>query len=228
MSFESATFSLGLAQALLGLQQGRVALATRALEATVNARVDVGAATLRDALLGICALLDGDEEKASGLSRLAVSAARHGGSSVVPMERRNVEIALALCVALDVALGRRYVASRTAAALKRSRLDAVRSLVAVALDGEQGTPGSALADLGGYAAIVGRLRRLRSASRLPLTGTEARILRLMTEGRTTKEIASELGRSPNTVRNHTAAVLQKLGAKSRIEAIALAAEHVTI
>ncbi len=52
-----------------------------------------------------------------------------------------------------------------------------------------------------------------------LTGRELEILTLVGEGKTSREIAEKLYISENTVRNHVRNVLDKLGLKSRFEAV---------
>jgi two-component system NarL family response regulator len=52
-----------------------------------------------------------------------------------------------------------------------------------------------------------------------LTGRELEILGLVGAGKTSKEIADELFISENTVRNHVRNVLDKLGLRSRFEAV---------
>lgn len=52
-----------------------------------------------------------------------------------------------------------------------------------------------------------------------LTGRELEILNLVASGKTSKEIAELLFISENTVRNHVRNVLDKLGMKSRFEAV---------
>jgi PAS domain S-box-containing protein len=54
-----------------------------------------------------------------------------------------------------------------------------------------------------------------------LTPRQTEILRLLERGRSTSQIAQELNISKNTVRNHIADLLGALGAKSRLEAVAL-------
>jgi DNA-binding NarL/FixJ family response regulator len=55
-----------------------------------------------------------------------------------------------------------------------------------------------------------------------LTPRQAEVLRLLEHGRSTKQIAAELGLSQETVRNHVRHVLQALGVHSRLEAVTLA------
>lgn len=57
----------------------------------------------------------------------------------------------------------------------------------------------------------------------PLTARETDVLRLLAQGKTNKEIASELGISERTVKFHVSSVLAKLGAGNRTEAVTIAA-----
>lgn len=72
-----------------------------------------------------------------------------------------------------------------------------------------------------FSAIRDLLRHNGStAGRRPeLTGREIEILGLVGEGKTSKEIAEDLYISENTVRNHVRNILDKLGMKSRFEAV---------
>ncbi|MCK6492042.1 MAG: helix-turn-helix transcriptional regulator [Nitrospira sp.] len=56
----------------------------------------------------------------------------------------------------------------------------------------------------------------------PLTKREQDVLRLMAAGSTTKEIADALFISMVTVRNHIQHIFEKLGAHTRLQALALA------
>lgn len=56
----------------------------------------------------------------------------------------------------------------------------------------------------------------------PLSPRERRVLDLLAEGRSNKEIARELGVSANTVKTHLANLYAKLGARRRTEAVAAA------
>ncbi|MFJ8765213.1 response regulator transcription factor [Streptomyces clavifer] len=67
----------------------------------------------------------------------------------------------------------------------------------------------------------------RLAGRAPGLGTnltprEREALHLLGEGRTTAEISAELGVALNTGRNHVQRVLEKLGARSQLEAVTIA------
>ena len=55
----------------------------------------------------------------------------------------------------------------------------------------------------------------------PLTARESEVLMLISEGKTTKEVAAALFLSPGTVRNYMSLILNKLQVSNRIEAISL-------
>jgi DNA-binding NarL/FixJ family response regulator len=55
-----------------------------------------------------------------------------------------------------------------------------------------------------------------------LTKRQLEVLRLLADGRSTAEIAAELGLSQTTVRNYVAALLAALGAHSRLQAVVAA------
>jgi len=55
-----------------------------------------------------------------------------------------------------------------------------------------------------------------------LTGRERQILRLLSDGRTATGIATELRISVHTCRGHIKSILQKLGAHTQLEAVAIA------
>ncbi|SET53536.1 two component transcriptional regulator, LuxR family [Oceanobacillus limi] len=58
----------------------------------------------------------------------------------------------------------------------------------------------------------------------PLTDREEQVIKLISEGKTTKEIAKQLFLSNGTVRNYVSTILDKLGVSNRIEAIAKSKE----
>jgi len=76
-------------------------------------------------------------------------------------------------------------------------------------------------------ALLDVLRRPGSSSglRLPeaLTPRELEVLQLLAQGLSNKEIAQRLGTSEHTAKFHVNSILGKLGARSRTEAIVLAA-----
>lgn len=75
-------------------------------------------------------------------------------------------------------------------------------------------------------------QRMRESARLAedasfatLTEQELRVLALLTEGKTNKEIAGEIFLSERTVRNYVSSILDKLALSSRAEAAAYAVRH---
>jgi DNA-binding NarL/FixJ family response regulator len=57
---------------------------------------------------------------------------------------------------------------------------------------------------------------------IQLTSRQLDVLRLLAEGRSTAEIATELGLSTTTVRNYIANVLSALGVHTRLQAVVAA------
>ena len=101
---------------------------------------------------------------------------------------------------------------------KGGRLDEVVSAVrSVRSGGIQLEPG-----------VIGEIaQRLNDAPRQAplaqaLTGRELEVLRHLCGGRSGRAIAAELNLSPETVRTHVQAIRRKLGASSRLEAVAIA------
>ncbi|MCO1579832.1 response regulator transcription factor [Crossiella sp. SN42] len=59
----------------------------------------------------------------------------------------------------------------------------------------------------------------------PLTRRELAVLELMARGDTAKEVARALNLATGTVQNHMTRVLDKLGARNKVDAIRLATDH---
>ena len=64
----------------------------------------------------------------------------------------------------------------------------------------------------------------RAQASLGITEREREVLQQLAAGRSNKEIARDLGLSPNTVKTHVARLFEKLGVARRTEAIGLARE----
>ena len=67
-------------------------------------------------------------------------------------------------------------------------------------------------------------RNVAAVRSLGLTPRECEILELLASGRSTKEMARQLGISPNTVKTHVARVYEKLDVQRRIQAVDKARE----
>ena len=80
-------------------------------------------------------------------------------------------------------------------------------------------------------SVLERLRKgkhLRKDERLArLSPQEERILTMVAEGRTNKEIGDELGLAEKTVKNYVSSILSKLEVARRAEAAAYLARHTT-
>jgi DNA-binding NarL/FixJ family response regulator len=72
---------------------------------------------------------------------------------------------------------------------------------------------------------AGRTGRIDTdASREPLTGREAEVVRLMAGGYSNREIAAALGTAEGTVKNHVSSILGKFGVRDRTRAVLKALE----
>jgi DNA-binding NarL/FixJ family response regulator len=71
-------------------------------------------------------------------------------------------------------------------------------------------------------ALVRRTSPGTTRDRTELTPREQEVLALMGAGVGTRDMAARLAVSPNTIRNHVRAVLGKLGASTRLEAVTIA------
>jgi PAS domain S-box-containing protein len=78
--------------------------------------------------------------------------------------------------------------------------------------------------VGVFGLLTGPLDEEPSTPHPHLTPRQAEVLRLLEQGRSTKQIADELHLSPETVRNHVRRLFRALGVNSRLEAVA-AARH---
>lgn len=61
-----------------------------------------------------------------------------------------------------------------------------------------------------------------SPSTTPLSKREREILQKVADGATTRQVASDLGISPHTVKTHLERIFEKLGANDRAQAVAIA------
>ena len=91
-------------------------------------------------------------------------------------------------------------------------VDAVRAAAA----------GEALIAPAMLALLLPKLHRNYRPARSDLTDREVEILGLLAAGRSTRDIAQQLHLSVNTVRNYVQAILTKLDAHSKLEAVATA------
>ncbi|MDR7486220.1 MAG: response regulator transcription factor [Armatimonadota bacterium] len=114
------------------------------------------------------------------------------------------------------------VAGASGYLLKQSRGDELIRAIRVAASG------GSLLDAGVTTALLNRFRRLVSGDEHmpdPLTPQERRILALIAEGKTNREIGAVLRISEKTVKNYVTALLAKLRLKRRTEAAAFAARR---
>ncbi len=114
------------------------------------------------------------------------------------------------------ALAARVVAAGGAGLVsKSSRLEDLEAAVRKVAAGEPAF---------GPGLLAGVLDRLtgRAGGGAALTSRELETLLLLGDGASTEEISERLGVARNTARNHVQRVLEKLGARSKLEAVAIA------
>ena len=76
--------------------------------------------------------------------------------------------------------------------------------------------------VGVFGLFEGRPDNVPTAPHPHLTPRQVEVLRLLEQGRSTKQIAAELHLSTETVRNHIRRLFRALGVNSRLEAVAVA------
>ncbi|MFE0172012.1 response regulator [Streptomyces sp. NPDC059002] len=109
--------------------------------------------------------------------------------------------------------------------LKRARPAEIVHAVRLVAEGESLLFPAAVRQLAGsYGAERGNPAARAALDRAALTEREAEVLRLMARGLTNAEIASGLVVGTETVKSHVSAVLAKLGARDRTQAVIAAYE----
>jgi PAS domain S-box-containing protein len=97
-------------------------------------------------------------------------------------------------------------------------------------DGERFTAELSAVPLARGGHVIGVFGQVKDVEKDPrprapypaLTPRQTDVLRLLEQGRSTKQIANELHLSPETVRNHVRHLLRTLGVHTRLEAVAVA------
>jgi DNA-binding NarL/FixJ family response regulator len=108
--------------------------------------------------------------------------------------------------------------------IKSAGADDVVDAVRRAAEGEMLIPADRLAALLVRRRELAREHRERGELRESLTAREREVLRLMADGLDNRGMAAHLSVSYDTVRTHVRNVLQKLGARSKLEAVVKASE----
>jgi DNA-binding NarL/FixJ family response regulator len=183
-------------------------------ESAVTVELAIGdpelAARVRDVLVegggGFCIVAAGDAPQVLVTDALDEYANRWPEGSRVLALARDIEVADALHLGATGALSADAGAALLRAAVRATALGLT-------------TLPAALRD-----QIVDRPSRQEvegdeDAPTIALTPRELQVLRLMTEGASNKAIARQLGITPHTVKFHVAAIVAKLGASGRTDAV---------
>jgi DNA-binding CsgD family transcriptional regulator len=180
----------------------------------------VGERAVCDAFFALAAIALEHVDDARRLSRRALAAARPQ-LGLSAFESRYRRLARALGAAACTIIGD-TVRGRRGADVRFLREDPdIASLVALAGGGRWE---NAALRVRGYARLVVATRDalLHDARRGVLTGAELGVLRQLAVGKSAPAIARESGRSVHTIRTQTSAIVNKLGARGRGEAVARA------
>ncbi len=138
-------------------------------------------------------------------------------------ERPDVHVVILTSFAEDEVLFEAIAAGADGYVLKQiGSDDLVRALRRV-------SQGESLLDPSLTGRVLAKVRQAKKQERSQafacLTGQEMRILALVAEGKTNREIGDELHLSEKTVRNYVSDMLNKLGLSSRAQAAAFAARN---
>jgi DNA-binding NarL/FixJ family response regulator len=165
------------------------------------------AASLAGQLLPDAVLLDAGEGEAEELDAIARLSTAQPGLPIVALASDHGAVSQALTFGASALLPAAGDAETLAAALRAS----VRGLVSIART-----------DLATLLPQEERIEPARDAPAEALTHRELEVLQWMARGLTNRQIARHLQISEHTVKFHAGAVLGKLNARSRAEAVARA------
>ena len=171
-----------------------------------------------DAALARVALAKGDSEAATVAGRAAL-----GTLEAIMTEDLFLDVQLPAAKALLVA------GSPEEAAAVEDRLRLILTLLVPRILDEnvrvrwlQGPIGRELIKLGGHLVKLDQPAVPTGSSAISLADAETRLLQLLTEGRTNREIAEELDSTEESVTQQLAELFTKIGASSRADATAVA------
>jgi DNA-binding NarL/FixJ family response regulator len=192
-----------VAQGLLALLDGEDGIEAVGHASTLATAYDAVRELEPDVVLMDFRLPDGD----------GVSAARR-----IRDEHEDVQVVMLTGAGDDSVLAAAVDAGCAGFVTKDGRVDEVVRAIRAAAAGEVSIPSERL---GALLANLSRRRHPPSG----LSTRELEVLQLLATGASTSEIVDLLVLSPHTVRNHVRNILAKLGAHSKLEAVAIAARE---
>lgn len=194
--------------------------------------------------MGLRTLLDRREHftivAEAGNAAEAVSAAREAKPDVIVMdirlpdgsgveatreirgERPEAKVIMLTSYADDEAIYGSIMAGASGYLLKQTRGQNLAEAI------ERVSRGESLLDPAVTDKVLERMRSLAKGEEdelAPLSAQERKILALVSEGKTNREIAGEVFLSDKTVKNYVSSILSKLNLRRRSEAAAFMAEH---
>ncbi|HEV2261806.1 MAG TPA: LuxR C-terminal-related transcriptional regulator [Candidatus Rubrimentiphilum sp.] len=223
------------ARALRAAWHGNFARAFTLLQDTPAQQRDNERRALAASQVALYGFLSGMHDAGDAALREAALAIEQTASSAMPAIRAQLFLALAELVRGHGALAHKHLliaeqAARQSAPRLKTFADAVRVLARIQLgQAEASSLAQALenmrsAQFGGIARMIAALPIAPESKEAygSLTAAERNVLELLATGASTKEIAANTGRSPQTVDTHIRSICRKLGCSGRREAVALA------
>jgi len=140
----------------------------------------------------------------------------------IKQENPEVQVIMLTAFADEEALFGAIMAGAAGYILKQARSQSVAEAI------ERAARGESLLDPSVTAQVLQRLRQMASGARdemASLSPQERRVLALIAEGKTNKEIARELYLSEKTVKNYVSNILAKLNLRRRSQAAAFLARR---
>lgn len=219
-----------VARVIWEVGSGNAAAAMRALTSIDAKDVTPAEAAMRDGMLALLYAASGEKRRADELlARPLLVPAQNDYYSRQYVSYAGVYRALAQWILGRGTAARRAIKVDQEALFERDRviINAISSICAMPRGAvtvrqiEQLTEPLAAIELSGYLRF---LRKLLESAIAPihLTPTELEILRELRRGKSTAEIAAELGKATKTVSWHLGELYKKLGCSSRIAAIDVA------
>lgn len=149
-----------------------------------------------------------------------------GADAATGLLRRQREAAIIFLSAdeSDDSIATAVEAGASGYLLKSAPIDEVVESIRRAVEGETLIPAKKLAQLLARRREMHREQAAQAGLMESLTPREREILELMTEGLDNRAVAERLHIEYSTVRSHVRKVLQKLGARSKLEAVVKASE----
>jgi DNA-binding CsgD family transcriptional regulator len=215
-------FALAVSEALLSAWNGSFASARATIMGLLESdRRSIPEAAFCEALLSLFDAADGDAVSARRMAHRALGKTVHHEphEPLFDKRRRRVARVLAACACMiigEYSRGRRALSQNFDPGGYFGQADFERGL------DEEGAP----AMMRGYVRVLNVVAAAvaRRRPKVHLTAAEAQILRALPEGKTIKDMAADLRKSPKTIERQVGSIYEKLEVSNRAQAIRRARE----